>query len=220
MTHDSRLTKKSFRKIAAIMRHRVLRTSLTVGIALLIVLGVAAASVFIVYEYSTSTKPATSDFYLAAGPNYATALTLGLVSGGTTAGTEINSGTSLTINTVSGSGDTYLLNVFEVVNSSSNIKGAVYLYINGTLPSGVTIYWDNTTEMTFSGTDAGTYTIVNGKAPGNGSIAGTGSTFTSGPIPLTSNKATTPSPYTLYISFALTGAASGTYTLYFQYSVT
>jgi len=211
--------RKPFLAIWRAMHYRILGTSITVGIVLIMVMATALAGVFVVYIYPSTTSPATATIELEEGPNYANAAALGLVSGGAGTGTEIVTGTTIGINGVSGSADTYLLNVFEVVNSSKGITGPVFVYINGSLPSGVTLYWDNTTEMTFSGSSSGVYKIVQGAAPGNGSASGTG--FTSGPIPLKSVTSSTGvvTPYTLYIAFLITGSASGSGTLYLQVSV-
>jgi len=196
------------------MHYRIFGTSITVGIVLIMVMATALAGVFIVYYYPTSTtSTGTATIYLEQGPNYPNANALGLVSGVET-GTEITSGTTIYVNGTTGAQDTYLLNVFEVVNISKGVKGPVYLYINGTLPTGVTLYWDNTTEMTFKGSDSGAYSIVQGSGAGNGSKSGTD--FSSGAIPLTASKANT--PYTLYIAFVITGSASGPGTLYLQVS--
>jgi len=224
---SSMMNEKSLKKpllmISRALRYRIFGTSLTVGIALILVTGIAIAGVFVVFTYPSTTTPASPTIYLEQGTNYANAYALGLVSGGAGPNKEITSATSIDINGVSGAGDTYLLNVFEVVNSSSGTKGNIYLYINASLPSGVTLYWDNTTEMTFSGTSSGTYSIVQGpdttgkSSNGNGTIPGSGTYINSGPIPLTANKAST--PYTLYISFLVAGTVTGTGTLYLQVSV-
>ena len=207
--------RKPFLAIWRAMHHRILGTSITVGTVLIMVMATALAGVFVVYSYQTSTtSTGTATIYLEQGPNYANAKALGLVSGVET-GTEITSGTTIYVNGTTGAQDTYLLNVFEVVNSSSGVKGPVYLYINGTLPAGVTLYWDNTTEMTFKGSASGTYSIVQGAKPGNGSASGTD--FSSGAIPLTASEANT--PYTLYIAFVITGTVSGNGELYLQVTV-
>jgi len=174
-------------------------------------MGIALAGVFVVFTYPSTTTPASPTIYLEQGANYTNANALGLVSGGAGSNTEITSGTSIGINGVSGAGYTYIFNVFKVVNSSSGIKGPVYLYINGSLPSGVTLYFDNTTAMAFSGTKTGTYSVVYGGAPGNGTLTGVNSLF-SAKIPLTKS-------YTLYFSFLVAGTVTGSGTLYLQVSV-
>ncbi len=113
--------------------------------------------------------------------------------------TEITNGTSLSVNGVSGAGSTYLLNVFKIANTSTGVTGPVYVYINGTLPTNITIYVDNTTEMTFSGNSIGTYSVVQGSGAGNTSASGSGFSMK---IPLTSN-------HTAYISFWIKGNVSG-----------
>ena len=217
--------RKPFLAIWRAMHYRILGTSITVGIALIMVMATALAGVFIVYYYPTSTSTATASIYLEEGPNYANAAALGLVSvsGGTAPNpsTEITSTSTIDVNGVTGAEDTYLLNVFEVVNSSKGITGPVFVYINGSLPSGVTLYWDNTTEMTFYGSNSGTYGIAQGSTTGNGNGSVSGTDFSSGPIPLNASKANT--PHTLYISFVITGSALGSAsesgTLYLQVSV-
>jgi len=206
-----KLIGRTWGMIQRTMRYKIFGTFLTVGIALILVMGIAVAAVFVVFTYQSTTTPESPTIYLEQGPNYNNANALGLVSGGAGPNIEITSGKSIGINGVSGAEDTYLLNVFEVVNSSSGIKGPVYLYINGSLPSGVTLYFDNTTAMTFMGTDTGTYSVVQGGGAGNGTLTGAISPF-SAKIPLTKS-------YTLYISFLVADNASGSGTLYLQVSI-
>jgi hypothetical protein len=211
--------KKPLLMISRAMRYRIFGTSITVGIALILVTGIAIAGVFVVYYYPTSTSTATASIYLEDGPNYANAAALGLVSvsGGTTGSpsTEITSGTTIGVNGVTGAENTYLLNVFEVVNSATGTTGPIYLYINGTLPVGVTLYYDGA-PMTFSGSDTGSYSIITGTGAGNGSLASTSSTsgtsYFSADITLINH---------VYISFWVAGSVTGTTTgtLYLQVSV-
>lgn len=208
---NSKRIMRIFGKFSDIVHIRIFGTFVTVGMVLLLVAGISVAAVFVVYEYPTSTTGTSAKIYLQEGPNYVTASGLGLVSGGASLSSTSGSGTTLGINTVSGSQSVYLLNVLEVVNTSSGITGHVYLYINGTLPSGVTLYFDNTTQMAFSGTNTGTYSIVQGTGTGNGTLVGGVSAF-SAKIPLTKT-------FTVYLSFVLTGAAVGSGTLYLQTSI-
>ncbi len=202
-----------FDKISDLMRIRIFGTFVTVGMVFLLLVGVSFAAVFVVYEYPTSTSGMGAKIYLEKGPNYANAQKLGLVSGGNSLSPTSGSGTTIGINTVAGSNSVFLLNVFEVVNKSSGIAGHVYLYINGTLPIGVTLYYDNTTQMNFTGTDTGSYSIIQGLAPGNGTLLGGGSNSPfSAKIPLTES-------FTLYLAFELTGKASGAGILYMQTSI-
>ena len=197
---------------------RVYGRYLTVGVVVLIAVmmaGVALAAVFVVYQYpTTSTNSIQGQMWLEHGPNYANANQLGLVYGAASSGGQIVNGATLYINGTSGAGDVYLLNVFQVTNQTKGVTSQVHLYINGTLPSGVTLYFDNTTQMTFSGTDAGAYSIVQGATPGNGTLVGAGSSsyLTSGAIPLTGT-------HTLYISFMVIGTVTGIGSLDFQLSV-
>lgn len=168
--------------------------------SLLVVLaisGVALASVIIVYDYSISTKPVAPQFYLQDGPNYASANALGLFTAKQTGSpANVSSGTTIRVNTTYGSANVYLLNVLDIYNSSS-VTTHVYVYINGTLPTGVSMYY-SPSPITFSGTAV------------SGTLWATGTQ-----IPLTGGSAVD-----LYLAFALTGAATGTGTLGFQYLVT
>lgn len=190
-------------------KHRIFGSTLTVVIVLVVVTGIAFAAVYIVFVYPTTTNSVNPAFYLEQGPNYKSASQLELVHSYLGTPSEITSGTTLDINVTTGSNAVYLLNVFTVVNGSSGVTGPVYLYINGTLPAGVTLYFDNASEMTFTGTAAGVYTVVNGGGSGNGSLFGTDF---SAKVPLTA-------AHTLYISFEVLGTASGGGTLYLQTSV-
>ena len=168
------------------------------------------ATVVISYTYQISTNQAPQKIYLATGPNYADANTMYLVGigngwTGSSPGTYIPSGDKIFLNTTTGSANTYLLNVLEIINSTG-VKAPTTLWINGTLPSGVTIYYNEGTliSMTFG--------------PGSSS----GVTFNSG-----TNSYTLGSPlliskgvYTVYLAFVVPGSSSGTGTLYINYQVT
>lgn len=207
---DKKRIERLYGKMSNIVNRKIRGTSVTVGIVLILVASLVSAAVFIVYEYPNSTTGSAAQIYLEKGPNYANANALRLFYTGSA--TAIASGTTLDVNTTAGSYDVFLLNVLKVVNTSAGVTGPLFLYINGTLPTGVTLYYDNATEMTFSGTDTGTYSVVQGTGAGNGSLSGGVSPF-SAKIPLTGSR-------TLYISFELTGTASGSGTLYFQVSIT
>lgn len=105
------------------------------------------------------------------------------------------SGTTITVNTVSGSGNVYLLNVLDIYNGSA-LTTPQYVYINGTLPTGVTMYYSST-SITFNGASVSGTSWVSGTQ-----------------IRLVGAAAD------LYLAFVLTGAATGTGTLGFQYLVT
>lgn len=172
-----------------------------------------AVSVVSVYVNPTSTSTVSADFSLQSGPGYASAKALNLVS---VPSSPLVNGNTITVNTITGSGTVYLLNVLEIVNVSSSVTSHVHLYINGTLPSGVVMYFDNTTEMAFSGTSGGTYAIVQGTGTGNGTLTGAGTTaISSGAISITR-------AFTLYIAFVITTSSitsTLTGTLYFQFSI-
>ncbi|EQD76994.1 hypothetical protein B1B_01314 [mine drainage metagenome] len=162
-----------------------------------IMVGAAAATVIIVYSNPVSTTAVSPELYLQDGPNYASANTLGLFTA-TQTGSPANvlTGTTITVNTVTGSVNVYLLNVLDIYNASA-LTTHVYVYINGTLPTGVSMYYSST-AITFNGN------------------AVTGTLWVTGTqIPLKGGAAAD-----LYLAFVLTGAATGTGTLGFQYLVT
>ncbi len=91
-----------------------------------------ASSVAVVYEYPMATHPTAPSVYLGLGPSYANEQLLGnfYVE---VAGHPLNvvNGTPVYVNTTTSSGA-----VLEINDTSTN---TVYLWINGTLPSGVTL---------------------------------------------------------------------------------
>ncbi len=135
---------------------------LTLSIVLaFLVPALVTATVVISYTYNTSTSGANQQIYLASGPNYPIAASLGLVSSSySTVGTYIpatsgTSATTVTIDTVAGSSSVTLLNVFEIVNSSNlQSKTVVTVTISSSLPNGVTLYY--TTGALATATDLGT----------------------------------------------------------------
>ena len=174
-------------------------TSLAILLALVVPV-LVTATVVISNQYSLTASSTNPDIFLAEGPNYGAANQLGLLIPPTTLTVEgqqyIPSG-SVTVNTVTGSSDVYLLNVLEVYNTTFTGDYPVSLTISGTLPTGVTLYYA-TSPMTFSGS----------------SITG-GTEWTSG----TPSISITSTGTVLYFSFALSGSVSGTTTLTFQFTV-
>ncbi len=169
------------------------------------------ATVVISYTYPISVSTSNVNVYLATGENYATANEFGFMSissiSSSTTGTEIPNGATITINGASGSpGNTTLLNVLEIINNTGTSYtwngGTLNLWINGTLPSGVTLYY-STSPITF-GTPSGTSWI-----------SGTPVNLNSN-IPITIPKGTT----TIYLAFQINGGVTGKGVLYIQYSPT
>ncbi|MGC8619431.1 MAG: hypothetical protein ACP5LA_02820 [Thermoplasmata archaeon] len=167
------------------------------------------ATVVISYTYPISVSTNNVNVYLATGENYATANELGFMSinsvpSTSPVGTEIPNGETITINGASGSpGNTTLLNVLEIYNATSGSYtwngGTLNLWINGTLPNGVTLYY-STSPITF-GTPSGTSWI-------------SGTQYTLG------SKLTLPPSTTLYLAFQINGGVTGSGHLYIQYSPT
>ncbi len=171
-------------------------------VASLLVAGLVAGMVILLYSNPVSTTGTNPNFYLQQGPDYSSANTLGLFTA-VESGTPSNvvSGTTIDVNTVAGSEDVYLLNVLDVYNATSALTSHVYLYINGTLSSGVTMYYGPThITATYS---AGSYSLSGTAWTSGTQIALNGA----GPA------------VELFLAFALTGSASGSGTLYFSYVI-
>jgi len=174
--------------------------SFVILVIILLVAGVVLGEVLINYTYSVSTSSVKPKIYFEDGPYYTYAHNMGLITA-TMSGNpaNISSSTTITINTVAGSGETYLLNVLEIYNGTSGMKGIVYIYINGTLPSIVTMYYSSTLSTLGSGTPpvpTGTQWVSGSKIHLSGSA--------------------------LYISFVISGTSiptSETGTLYVQYTI-
>lgn len=118
------------------------------SVALLPSLATAAVIVHSTVNVNTNTNQ-DNPVYLAQGPGYAIANELGYISltgnGQTTTGSQ-----SLYLNTTPGTGNTTLMNSLEIVNAtSSSFSGSVFVYLNGTLPTGVSIYYSSN-QMNFS----------------------------------------------------------------------
>ncbi len=172
------------------------------------------ATVVITYTYPVTYGTASQPIYLALGPNYKDANTLGLVSisgsGWTSSTTSVDtyvpSGDTITLNAATGSSNTYLLNVLEIVNDSS-VASPTYVWINtSSMPSGVHIYYNEGTPITMTS--------------GVGSSSGV--TFNSGTYLYTLGTALqiTKGITTIYLAFVLPGTlSSSSGNIYITYQI-
>ncbi|MEM3277623.1 MAG: hypothetical protein QW258_01175 [Thermoplasmata archaeon] len=132
------------------MQFRKYRKFAAISIILAFLLpALVTATVVISYTYPTSTSSTSPLIYLAQGPNYATANSMGLFTATNTTSNGIISGTTITINNVSGSQTTYLLNVLEIYNKTGLKVPTTITFSSISLPSGVTMYY-STSPMTYS----------------------------------------------------------------------
>jgi len=170
------------------------------------------ATVVISYTYPINVSSTTPEIYLAEGPNYPTASSLGLISipsGSTTAvgsNSYIISGTTITIKAVNGAGNTYLLNVLEIINNTG-LKVPTYIWINittTTIPSGSSLYYSQGNEISFSGS-----TLTNGTATSPTQIS----------LSSTSNNQIHLWQTSVYIAIVLGSTASGSATVTIQYNI-
>lgn len=134
--------------------------------------------------------------YLTQGSGYAQANSTGFFS---VNGDNANY-TNLTIelSSVPGSGYVVLTNVLEIYNATS-ASGIVNVWINGTLPSGLSMF-ESSSPVTFNGnTISGTQLLAGGSTSSEIHLTGSGVAG--------------------YIGFKLGGFVSGTTTLSLQYTI-
>mgnify|MGYP001626234423 FL=1 len=170
----------------------------------LIVPALVTASVVVDYQINYSANNVNPNVFLAEGPNYAAANGQSLIyvksaSIATISGySAIENNAQLLFNSTDYTSYTILLNVLELVSTTSSPTN---VWINGTLPSGISLYI-STTQETYSGSTL------------SATSTGTSSAYTLGnPISLSGNSVD-------YITFYITGqvtAATGTLTV--QYLV-
>ncbi|MGC8699335.1 MAG: hypothetical protein ACP5RE_04080 [Candidatus Acidifodinimicrobium sp.] len=167
-----------------------LKKLITLATALaFIVPALVTASVVVDYQINYKASNVNPNVFLTEGPNYATANGQGLIYVNNTTSissyTAIENNAQLKFNSTSYSSYTILLNVLELVSTTSS---GTKVWINGSLPSGVSIYVTSS-EETFSGSvlSLGTaYTLGNAiSLPGNSVEYIT--FYISGQIPATGN---------------------------------
>ncbi|MFP3318693.1 MAG: hypothetical protein RXP98_05905 [Thermoplasmata archaeon] len=164
------------------------------------------ATVVISYTYPTSTSNVTPQIYLTTGPEYTTAKDMGLISTTLSSGTpyNISSGTTITINFPAGAAQEALLNVLEIVNATTGTTNTeVSVYIEASLPSGITMY-ASTSQLTYTVSTSGI------------TVSGTSILSSS----YTQVVAAGTSWSTIYLGFLNSNGATGTGTIYIYYTVT
>lgn len=134
--------------------------------------------------------------YLTEGPGYSVANSSGYI--GVYGNNQLYTNISIELSSVPGSGYVVLTNVLEIYNASTS-PGSVNVWINGTLPTGVTMY-ESSTPLTF-----------NGVSVSGGNILGNGVSTTEIHLTEAGNAG--------YIGFVLTGAASGSAAFSLQYVI-
>jgi len=116
-----------------------------------IVPALVTASVVVDYQINYKASNVSPTVFLAEGPNYATAYAQGLlyVNNTTTIGTytAIENNTQIRFNSTLYTDYTILLNVLELVSTT---KSQTTVWINGSLPSDVTLYI-TTSQESFTG---------------------------------------------------------------------
>lgn len=158
---------------------------------------VATAAVVVNNGISVNFQPTASNVvYLTSGPGYLSANQSNYI--GVSGNNEHYTNMSVYLNAVPGSGYVVLTNVLEIYNSSTS-SGSVTVWINGTLPNGVSLYGSSTSQ-TFTGS-----------APSGTVILGSGVTSTA--LHLTTSGTAE------YLGFKLTGTASGSATINLQYTI-
>ncbi|CAC11650.1 hypothetical membrane protein [Thermoplasma acidophilum] len=126
---------------------------------------VATASVIVSDSFNVSVSSTTTGLYLSPGPNYATAHSSGYIYApavGTGNSENITSGSEIMVNYTEYSGTDYLMNVLEI----KDVGFSGVLYLNGSLPAGVSIYVSNNSQSKLvwdSSYDS--YLVENGTQP-------------------------------------------------------
>ena len=166
------------------------------------------ATVVLSYTYPTSTSKVAPQIYLTQGPEYTTANDMGLISTTFSSTTPINisSGTTITINFPAGAAQEALLNVLEIENATSEKTNTeVSVYIEASLPSGISMY-ASTSQLTY------------GVSTSTGVITVSGTPISSSSY--TEVVAAGTSWGTIYLGFLNSKGATGTGTIYIYYTVT
>ncbi|KAA8923409.1 hypothetical protein [Thermoplasma sp.] len=171
---------------------------------------VATAAVIVSDSYSVSINTTTNGLYLAPGPNYDTAKNAGyiyapVIGSGNTA--NITSGSQIMLNYTKYSGTDFLMNVLEI--KDLGVNGV--LYLNGSLPSGISIYVSNNSQSHLSWSSEG-YSVVN---------ATTGASSHESPY-APGDQITLSAGHVYYISFVINvigiSSSSTSSTLYLNYA--
>ncbi len=168
------------------------------GVMLVLLLPLVATAAVVVNSgiavNYTPTK--ANEVYLVDGTGYAVANQSGYF--GVSGNNAVYTNLSLELNSVPGSGYVVLTNVLEIYNATAT-TATVNVWLNGTLPSGVTMY-ESSSPITFNGnTVSGTAVLGNG--------------LTSTELHLTS------SGNAGYIGFKLSGDSAGNAVFTLQYTV-
>lgn len=175
------------------------RSALLMGaIAIAMLLpAIATAAVIVNNGIAVNFTPTHGNLvYLAEGPGYNQANATGFFS--VSGDNAVYTNFSIDLNSVPGSGYVVLTNVLEIYNATST-TGVVNVWINGTMPSGVTMY-ESASPITFSGTAISGSPLLSGGS-------------TSVELHLTS------AGIAGYIGFKLNGVASGATSLSLQYTI-
>ncbi|MEM3335967.1 MAG: hypothetical protein QXY47_08050, partial [Thermoplasmata archaeon] len=114
------------------------------------------------YTYPTSTSGKAPEVYLAQGPNYAAANSLGLFYA-KQVNNNIPSGTTIYFNYTYGAYNESLLNVLEIVNNTPHGRTVTIYFDSVSLPNGVTMYISTSaTELGYSVSSTGVISITGG----------------------------------------------------------
>ena len=166
---------------------------IAVTLVLALMVPVVTTAAVIVSNTVTITTNSTHQnlVHLTEGPGYSYANSSGYI--GIIGNNSKYTNETVEISTIPGSGYVVMTNVLAVYNSSSTTH-SLYLWLNGTIPSGVQLFYSNSL-MTFNGSS------VSGTAMSSGN---------NGPIHLTSKGDA------LYISIIVTSALPESFVLNMQ----
>ena len=169
---------------------RSVMIAVTLILALMVPIVTTAAVVVSNSVTITTTSTHENQIYLTEGPGYLYANSSGYIS--IVGNNSRYTNETVDISTIPGSGYVVMTNVLAVYNDS-NTSHPVYLWFNGTIPTGVQMLYSSSL-MTFNGT----------------SVNGTVMSGINGPIHLTSKG------FALYISIIVSSSSSESFTLNMQ----
>lgn len=167
-----------------------------IGVAVLLP-ALATAAVVVNSGIAVNFTPTQHNLvYLTEGSGYQVANQSGFI--GVYGNNQIYTNYSIELSSVPGSGYVVLTNVLEIYNASGS-TGTVTVWINGTLPTGVTMF-ESSSPLSFNGSSLSGQEILN-----------SGTTTSEIHLTRAGNAG--------YIGFILTGAASGAADFTLQYTV-
>ncbi len=176
-------------------------TFVSIALAILIP-GIATASIVMDSVITTTVSTTTTPIYIAPGPGYDLAHSQGFITMSSAAYSSTSSNITLELNEVPGTGNVTLYNAMEIVNDSSATNTTSFVF--NSIPSGITIYYNATSENTKL-----VPSMSNPAVPNGGTVITDGTSYSIA-------KGVT----SVYLTIEISGtAATGTHNMLFYYEI-